>query len=95
MKKISILFLIIMLMVSIVSCDGKTPESIEYTVMYETNGGNTIESTKFVAGEKLELPEEPTKEDASFVGWYTDSDLSTEFDETEELPENDITLYAK
>lgn len=44
-------------------------------------------------GEKLEL-DPPTKEGYDFKGWFTDSNLTTEFDDTKGITE-DLSLYAK
>ncbi len=50
-----------------------------YTVIYNTAGGNTIESDTFTKLNTIVLPT-PTKERAEFLGWYVGETLVTEID---------------
>lgn len=73
----SILFVMIFALV-VVGCknndddnngDGENKE-VTYTVTFNTDGGNTIESQTVKEGEKAVKPENPIKEGFSFVDWY-------------------------
>ncbi len=46
-------------------------------------------------GKKLLEPEQPTKEDHIFGGWYKDERYVNEWNFDEDIVEEDITLYAK
>ena len=63
-------------------------------VTFNTNGGSLISAVNVKKGEKLTLPKEPFKEDADFIGWYLDAELTEEFDPSKPVT-SDITLYAK
>ena len=66
----------------------------EYTVSFETNGGNPIDSITVTKGEQIELPQDPEKEGDIFLGWYTDADFVKKFIPESKIVE-DTTLYAK
>lgn len=61
----------------------------EFTVTFETNGGNTINAQTFKYG-TTKLPT-PTRGNDMFVGWYTDEACTEKFEKVTE----DMTLYAK
>ena len=42
----------------------------EYTITFETNGGNVIGAKKINYGEIIYLPSNPTKDNYEFSGWY-------------------------
>lgn len=66
-----------------------------YTVTFDSNGGSAVESiTGIVSGSRITLPQEPTKESLSFIGWYIDENLQNKFNENDPITSN-ITLYAK
>ena len=71
-------------------------EKPEYTVDFETNGGESKESITREKGFVLTKDElaAPEKADDEFLGWYTDSALTKKF-----IPESQIvkntTLYAR
>ncbi len=63
-----------------------------YTLSFETFGGDTIQSLTLTEGEPLDLVT-PTKQGYTFIGWYTDADLQNEFT-YQEMPSENLTLYA-
>ena len=65
-----------------------------YTVTFETNGGNKIDSVKVSKNGILSKPTEPTKEGFDFDGWYTDKALKTVYDFDTKVAKS-FTLYAK
>lgn len=94
-KKIKYIFLFIVMVATlgVCGCDEEPPITIdEYTVTFETNGGNNIESIKVVG--TLVLPTPPTKEGYTFDGWYEDQNLEKEYDSLKAVDKN-LTLYAK
>ena len=70
-----------------------TPEKTEYTVTFDTLGGNAIEAKKVEEGKAVVLPTDPTKEGYTFAGWYTDKDCTKKYEN--EKVSKDMTLYAK
>lgn len=66
----------------------------EFTVSFETNGGNTIEPVIVLDGGMIMLPPLPTKEGFIFDGWFTDTDLEVAFVPSTPVTA-DMTLYAK
>ena len=61
---------------------------------FETNGGSSIDNIKTNCKTKITSPENPTKNNNVFVGWYTDSNFTIPYDFNEILNIN-TTLYAK
>ena len=45
-------------------------------------------------GEKLELPQPPTREGYTFTGWYTDTACFELWDVETDTVESDMNLYA-
>ena len=69
----------------------------EVTVTYDANGGTVEpENTTLIKGESLILPL-PEKEEYTFSGWYSDSQLTSFVGEAGDsfIPTDDITLFAK
>ena len=64
-----------------------------YTVIFNTNGGSTIQSQTIKSGKTISYVE-PTKSGYIFSGWYTDSNLKNEFNTLTKITDN-LTLYAK
>lgn len=75
MNKIIALLLPLSLLVA--SC---SHEPAVWRIEFESNGGTPVASIKVNDGEKASQPADPTKDGASFDGWYVDSALTTEFD---------------
>lgn len=75
----------------------------QYTVTWETNGGNALTgnyTTTADYGTVIELPNTPTKDQTvsttyTFAGWYTDVACKQPLDENTTVPEGGMTLYAK
>ena len=63
-----------------------------YTVTFNSNGGNEVESVK--TGILSFLPE-PAKENYEFAGWFTSASLSGNAITVPFSVEKDVTLYAK
>ncbi|MFI3293669.1 MAG: InlB B-repeat-containing protein [Rikenellaceae bacterium] len=66
----------------------------QYAVKFDSNGGDDV-ATQYVNHDSTATePTEPTKTGHTFVGWYSDSSLSTTYNFTTSIIE-DVTLYAK
>lgn len=69
--------------------------STECTVHFETNGGSEIPDQIVAYGEPMPTPEAPIREGYHVDGWYSDIDLTQQWDfETMPVVSN-MTLYAK
>ena len=65
-----------------------------YTLTWDLGNGTT-EETKQTYGEKLTLPTEPTRKNAEFLGWFTESVGGTQVDaNTVYKTDADSTYYA-
>lgn len=67
----------------------------QYTVNFETNGGNTVETQKMFKDSKVTKPEDPVREGYTFAGWYSDSNCKTAWNFGTDTVSDDMTLYAK
>ena len=65
-----------------------------YTVTFDTDGGTSIVSQTVTFGANVSEPAAPTKENYTFIGWYSDSEKIVVYDFTKSISGN-ITLYAK
>jgi len=66
----------------------------EWTLSFESNGGNKINPIKVKKGESASLPT-PTRSGFTFDGWYTEVALTNKVSGNTYKPEADTTLYAK
>jgi uncharacterized repeat protein (TIGR02543 family) len=67
----------------------------EQSVTYESNGGSNLPPQTVYWGRLVEEPEEPTKVGHSFEGWYTDTELTDQWDFAQDHVNGDVFLYAK
>ena len=72
-----------------------TPTPTTYTVTFDSDGGTEVESQEVEEGGKVTEPTEPTKADNTFSGWFSDAELTTEWDFDNDTVTADTTLHAK
>lgn len=65
-----------------------------YTVKFETNGGSSVANQTVTKNSAAKEPSKPTKDGYTFVGWYSDKELTEKYDFSEKVTKS-ITLYAK
>lgn len=65
----------------------------QYTLTFETNGGNQLDSMTINYQEALELSS-PSRDSYEFIGWYLDEDCSIPLDLTH-MPNENLLIYAK
>jgi uncharacterized repeat protein (TIGR02543 family) len=93
--KFSLFTLVGMILLSITSISVDRFVLRRYEVQFNANGGNPIESDFLNFGQDISEPNIlPYKEGHSFVGWYTDPELTEPFN-FGSMPANDLTVYAK
>ncbi len=68
----------------------------KYLLSFETGEGSAIEGVLYTPNAYLATPEEPTRENYSFAGWYKDENYTREFNFFgNTMPRTAITVYAK
>jgi len=65
----------------------------QYTISFETNGGNTIDDITLNENTVVTPPTDPTRDGYIFVAWYTASGFTVEY--TFSTMTENITLYAR
>jgi len=70
------------------------PVILNQTITFEVNGGSAVAAITQAVGSAVTAPTPPTKTGYTFVGWYSDSGLTTAYSFTT-MPSAAITLYAK
>ncbi len=68
-------------------------KEIKFTVTFETNGGTEVAPQEVGYGKTVERPE-TTRERYIIDKWYTDEDLTSEWDFESDTVDCDMTLYA-
>ena len=63
-------------------------------VTFDSQGGSAVEPKTVPAGSPVAKPDDPTKEDFDFAGWYKEAACTTAYDFSADVTEA-ITLYAK
>lgn len=70
MKKICVLFITGILIFLLACCTPK-PETVTYTVTFNTDGGSEVTPVEVEAESTVPVPDDPVKEGYVFRGWYT------------------------
>ena len=73
---------------------GDPEQPVTYTVSFNTNEGSTVPSQTLERGKTATKPADPTLENNVFGGWYSDEELTSEYDFTTPVT-GSFTLYAK
>lgn len=63
-------------------------------VVFNSNGGSAVNVQQVKLGSKAKKPEDPTKENYEFDGWYSDEAFTTPFNFDDPITKT-VTLYAK
>jgi uncharacterized repeat protein (TIGR02543 family) len=67
---------------------------LPYTVNFNTNGGTTIPSISTNINDGFSLPNNPTKANHTFVGWFLDDEFRVPLD-LNNFAHSSVTLFAK
>lgn len=73
---------------------GKTLVKKELSITFETSGGTFIPGQYVTYGESARKPENPTKTDFIFAGWFADKDLTKNYVFSADVKQ-DTVIYAK
>ena len=69
------------------------PDEETFTVTFDSNGGSSVNAQTVESGKTVAKPADPTRNGYDFEGWFTDEDLTIEYDFDTPVTA-DITLYA-
>ncbi len=89
---IAVLLLVAVMAVSVAACD-KTEYA--HKISFNSNGGSAVEDIPFNAGDKVSAPTVPSKNGATFEGWYLDADFTEPFPFDTALEDKDYVAYAR
>jgi uncharacterized repeat protein (TIGR02543 family) len=98
MKKVILVLMMLVALVAFTSCSSVAEVDDSINVMFFTSNTNASLVSSYLnleSGQKIEMPEDPTREGYTFAGWYKDY-LKTEmwdFD-NDTLGQESIVLYA-
>lgn len=67
----------------------------DYTITFVVNGGSEIDSITAAYGSSLVEPDAPTMTGATFLGWYSNLELTNAYTFPTNMPAQDQTVYAK
>ena len=82
---------------TVVSCNGGTQAPKEYVVTFESEGGTPVASVTVTEGQKVKQPTAPTKDGYYFGGWWTKTakgNYKARYIFSKQVKE-DLTLYAR
>ena len=65
-----------------------------FTVTFDSNGGTDVPGQHQMYGERLEVPEAPSREGYTFTGWYKEPACDMQWDVETATIESDMNLYA-
>ncbi len=69
-------------------------QRVNYTVTFNTNGGNAVAAQTVLNGKTATQPADPTRANDRFLGWYVDSAFSAPFNFATTIITQDTTVYA-
>ncbi len=79
---------------AVVLMNGGSAEQ-QYTVTYNTNGGEEISATTFTENTETFTLQTPTKENCTFIGWFTNADLTGDpVTQIAKGTKENVTVYA-
>lgn len=67
----------------------------KYSITFESEGGSIVQDVVADYASNINAPTPPTRSGRTFVGWFTDTALTTPWDFAVDIVQGDLTLYAK
>ncbi len=75
--------------------DTKVVNKINYTVIFDSQGGSAVADVSVLEGTTVLKPVDPAYNDRNFLGWYKEVAYTTAWDFQTDIVTENITLYAK
>ncbi|HPG43371.1 MAG TPA: InlB B-repeat-containing protein [Acholeplasmataceae bacterium] len=101
-KKIMIIAIIILMTVSLASCQDKKTSNEDLTVFFYTSSNNSSSAATIIPpiihfeyGETIVRPDDPISKGLTFGGWYKDRESTTPWDFENDVVTESTVLYAK
>jgi len=66
-----------------------------FTVKFNSMGGSAVPEQTTTPGGKVSRPNDPTRTDYTFAGWYTDNTCTSAWNFASDIVTGNMTLYAK
>jgi len=86
--------IIIVLAAALIVCMAVGVSNGGFTVSFDPLGGTTVESQRYMYGERIEAPTPPTREGYVFDGWYLDENTTRPWNLEKDIVTESMTLYA-
>jgi uncharacterized repeat protein (TIGR02543 family) len=67
----------------------------EFVVSFDSNGGSAVPPQTIKEGEKATKPDNPTRDEYTFVAWYKETELANEWKFDADVVTADMVLYAR
>lgn len=87
----AVIVICILVIVAVVAIEMINPG---FTVSFNSMGGTDVPSQTQQSGELLTLPDAPTREGYTFIGWYKDYACDNLWQVETDTIEDNMTLYA-
>ena len=65
-----------------------------FDIRFDSGGGSDVAPQRLRYGESIAVPEPPTRQDHTFVGWYADKGLTEKVDISSLTVKQSVTFYA-
>ena len=65
-----------------------------FDINFDSGGGSDVASQRLRYGEAITVPETPTRQNYTFVGWYADKGLTEKVDISAITVKQSVTFYA-
>jgi len=65
-----------------------------FDIRFDSGGGSHVDAQRLRYGEAISVPDAPTRENYTFVGWYADRGLTEKVDLSEMTATQSVTFYA-
>ncbi len=82
--RLTVMLVLVAMLVPVFAACGKDKSNVSYTITYHLNGGafakDAVVPEKYQTGDEAQALPTPTKEDATFLGWYDISEPNTKTD---------------
>ena len=83
-----------LLFTTLTACKNGSDGNTTYIISFNTDGGSEVQSIILKAGERIELPDPPTKDGYVFTGWYNDRECKRPVNTAVFKANGNMTIFA-